>query len=441
MAFPIIYVDTAGNGGATTNSGSSDTSSPTVSGTGTASVSSTTVTFTGSPDLSMVPTDGSATIYIAGATNTNQNVFRITAVDNTAKTVTVDTAPTGSLTNVNWAIGGRQILPNTSLEGAVKAGWIVQVNNSLAAVASTYFTCRNAGNSTNGIITIRGKTGGRPTLNTTNTANVITANNQAGWRITNLTIDQDGASGNAMSIYTAWVVDNCRIIDGGADGINHVANSQCFIINCEITGVGGAGVNTLNNNSVLIGNYIHDVGTYGFTCNQANPVCVLLFNVFDTCGLQAIYLSSASVSFAVGPVIFGNTIYGCGNSGYEVGDVDAVGVLMNNIFAENGNASGEYNIDMPSGMAWTGYHANNIFFHSGGGGGANLNNFTADASDLTSDPQFANAAGGDFTIALTSPAKGAGFPGVLGINGGTGYLDIGALQRQLISGTARIIGG
>lgn len=157
--------------------------------------------------------------------------------------------------------------------------------------------------------------------------------------------------------------------------------------------------------------------------------------------MQAIYLSSASVSFAVGPVIFGNTIYGCGNSGYEVGDVDAVGVLMNNIFAENGNASGEYNIDMPSGMAWTGYHANNIFFHSGGGGGANLNNFTADASDLTSDPQFANAAGGDFTIALTSPAKGAGFPGVLGINGGTGYLDIGALQRQLISGTARIIGG
>lgn len=441
MAFPIIYIDTAGNGGAVTNSGSTDSSTPTVSGTATATVASTTVTFTGGPDLSTVPTDGSATIYIAGATNTNQRVFRITAVDNGAKTVTVDTAPTGSLTNVDWAIGGRQILPSSAnLEGAIKAGWIVQINNTLAANAGTYLTCRNSGDSTSGPVWLRGKSGSRPVLNCTNTSSCITANNMSNWKVTNLELDQDGASGAAMTIYISWVVENVKVIDAGGAGFDHSAgNSPSWVINCDIAGTGGAGISTISNSTVVVGCYIHGCTGAGIAASGANPQNTIINNIIANNTGKGIHISTAANATMQGPTIYGNTIYGNGDSGYEATDTDTFGLVMNNIFSQNGNAAGEYNIEAAGGELH-GYHAYNVLYHSGGGGGANLSGVTANSTELTSDPTMTNPASGDFSLQTGSPALQAGFPGFLGINGGTGYLDIGALQKLVTAGASGAVG-
>jgi hypothetical protein len=63
-----------------------------------------------------------------------------------------------------------------------------------------------------------------------------------------------------------------------------------------------------------------------------------------------------------------------------------------------------------------------------------------------SDPLFVSTTNNseDFALQSSSPAKAAGFPGAMYI-GGTGYRDIGALQRQEPTGGGStrgyIIGG
>jgi hypothetical protein len=117
MALPTLYIDT---GGHALGSGSTDTANPTHDSTTngvTVSVSGTTVTFSGAIDLSTVPTDGSGTIWINDATNSNAKIFKITSVDDGADTLVVSVAPTGTIaTNsfttarvlrVRWRLDGR----------------------------------------------------------------------------------------------------------------------------------------------------------------------------------------------------------------------------------------------------------------------------------------------------------------------------------------------
>jgi parallel beta-helix repeat protein len=165
---------------------------------------------------------------------------------------------------------------------------------------------------------------------------------------------------------------------------------------------------------------------------------VVSANIIDTCAGKGINDSGAPTTIGHAFIIDGNTIYGCGDSGLAVADADRRIILTNNIFSENGNAAGEYNVEWVAGAAeYVGFHAWNVFYHSGGGGGANLSGLTVNAqvasSEFTTDPAFTNAAGGDFSIGSTSPAKAAGFPGQF-LGGSLGYLDIGAVQRQEAGG-------
>ena len=155
--------------------------------------------------------------------------------------------------------------------------------------------------------------------------------------------------------------------------------------------------------------------------------------IINTCGGRGINIGGAGDSRAR-LIADGCTIYGCGNSGIE-SNANSELTLLNTILAENGNAAGEYNVEWTAGDAEKiGFHAWNVFYHSGGGGGANLLGLTANAvvtsSEFTTDPTFTNAAGADFSIGSSSPAKAAGFPGAFLGSSSTGYLDIGAVQRQ-----------
>lgn len=429
-----IYVDT---GGATTNSGSTDNNAASLSGTN-ATVVGSVITLDGSPDLTGVVTSGAtqSTIYLAQATNSNQKIFWITAADNGAKTVTVSVAPTG-VTGSNWAIGGRFVWTPASIEGALRAGDLVTVNNSIASSASTVVTERTAGSSSGGFIKMIGKSGSRPTITHSSTSNCIAGSATASlWWVENLELIQQGASGNALSrTGSGNVIYNVKISDAGGVGISNTnSDNNTRIIACEISGCGGDGIND-SGNDILIGNYVHDVTGDGYEHNQNNGSAIFIRNIFDTCAARGIYFPGAATVQTSLFIFDGNTVYGCGNTGLEVADTDYSFTMLNNIFAENGNAAGEYNVEWTAGTAeLVSFHAWNLFYSSGGGGSANLSGLTAGAqvsgSELTTDPAFTNAASGDFSIGSSSPAKAVGFPGAFLGGTSTGYLDMGAVQRQ-----------
>lgn len=427
-----LYIDT---GGAATNSGSTDTNSATVSGAN-ATVAGSVVTLDGAPDLSGLITSGptQSSIHLSQATNTNQKIFWITAFDNTAKTVTVSVAPTG-VTGSAWAIGGRHVWTPASIEQAVRAGDTVIFNNSVASSAATILTQRVVGTSAAGYVKWVGKAGTRPVITATSTNPAVagTATGALNW-LENLELIQQGASGNCLNRTSdGSVYYNVKISDAGAVGIaNTNAASGGKIIGCEISGCGGDAVNDTGND-MLLGNYLHDCTGDGYEHNQNNGQLVFVRNIIDTCGGRGIYYPGAASGSNSLFFIDGNTVYGCGNSGFEVADADYGFLLTNNIFSENGNAAGEYNIEWTAGSGdYVTFHAWNIAYHSGGGGGANLSGITMNVqvsgSEFTTDPAFTNPGAGDFTISVSSPAKGAGYPGAF-LGGPTGSLDLGAVQR------------
>lgn len=427
MALPTIYADT---GGSATNSGSSDNNAADLSGAA-ASVASTTVTLTtDNPNLSGVPTDGSATIYIADATNSNQKIFKITATDNTAKTVTVDIAPTGSIVASAWAIGGRFVWTSASIEAAIVGGWSVQFNNSPASKSGAAFFTFRAAATTATPINVFGKSGVRPVITITDTSNVFAAGSNDGWKITNLELVQQGASGDVITgLGGGSTVFNVKISDGGGNGIAGTETMTRYQGN-EISGVGADGINN-SAGVTMFGNYVHDNAGDGVDA-LSQTATMILDNIFDTNGGQGIeFRSGIAANFANTNSVMGNIIYASGANGMRVNDGDYSVMLYNNIFQNNGNAAGEYNVNWAGGNTaeTLGIHGYNCFNTAGGGGSSNLSGLTTNATEITTDPLFVDAANGDFRLQSTSPCKGTGFPGQF-LGGPLGYMDMGAVQRQ-----------
>ena len=539
-----IYIDAAG--GSTTNSGSTNNAAADVTLTinaGEAFADATLLVDVNTGALTSIVTSGStqSTIYFTNATNANKKIFWISAYDNVSspKTITVDTIPTGLTAGTSTGtIGGQWKAPvNTGMStidsaSTLRPGDVVQFNDSPATSTQDFLTCRAAGTSA-GRITVKGKSGVRPVITVSNTTQCIenNASNFAGWWFENLEMAQQGASGNVVFGMTATVFYNVKIGDGGGDGISVGAGGN-IIIASEITGLGASAISTGTANAVTSGNYLHDVATNGISEGGGNTVQTIDKNIIDTCGGRGIQFTGSPSNLQGTRFISGNTIYGCGDSGIEVSNASHVAILINNILSENGNAAGEYNVEFVAGAAEiVSFHAWNVFYHSGGGGGSNLLNLTVNAqvasSEFTTDPQFTatgnktftsgdvnttaetititahgytagqvvmmtsttgavptgvalntpyyvmvtdantiqlsltyaspaainltaagsgtttihNGATANFAIGSTSPAKAAGYPGAF-LGGSTGYLDIGAVQRQEAGGGGGpLIGG
>lgn len=437
MASATLYMDT---GGSSTNSGTTDTNSATLSGSAATAVT-TVITLDGSPDLSGIAVDGSQAIYLSQASNSNQKIFFITASDNTLKTVTVSVAPSG-ITSSAWTIGGRMVYTSANFESALRAGDTIIFNNSPASKSGgSFLTLRNAGDSTSGFITVKGKTGLRPVLQITDTNNVLSGS-AAHWKFENLEFAQSGASGDVISASGGGhVFVNIKISDGGGFGFT-TGNGARFALS-EISGVSSSGIRYtgIDQGFTVYGCYIHDVGSAGYL-NGSGGGGTLLYNIFDTCTTTGINFGNDSYGGTNRLVIvIGNIVYKCGTHGINQTAGDLGNLWFNNIVSENGNTSGEYNINFSSESDQiNSYHDYNCLYTAGSGGAANYQNFTLSTNEITTNPLFIDPDNGDFRLSYSSPCKGTGFPGTY-LGGPTGSMDMGSMQRVENQGNTSGSGG
>lgn len=434
-----VYIDTAGS--ATANSGTTDENVAPITLTvhATYAGGATIQVTVNTGNLDNVVTAAGPTqsaVMFNDATNANQKIFWITAVDNVSspKTITVSVAPTGLVAGTSTGgIGGRMVWTAANIMAALRAGDTVYFNNDPAAQAATFIDTSVPGTSAAGTVKWVGKPGAKRRLNATSTNPCVLADQNFQY-FENLEFDQDGASGNAVTVSGAGVVFNdCKVSDAGGIGISFTGGGN-LAIDCEITGTGadGIAISSSSSNTHIHGCYIHDVVGDGIEISSGTASVTLFGNIIANASARGVFCSSAAiVSTAAYIQLINNTIYGCGNSGLEVTDADQQVVLIGNIIHSNGNAAGEANVEWAAGAAeYIGFHGWNCFYHPGTGGASNLSGLTANSTEITVDPKLVDPGNYDFRLQSGSGARGTGFPTTF--TGGSafpGSMDMGAVQR------------
>lgn len=446
MALPTITCDNL-NGSNTAASGAG----PATAVTGTASAhtngaATTTITLTNSPDLSGVAVDGSAVIHLI--TSSGRRFSMITAVDNIAKTVTVEDSFTIALASpVDYAIGGKLASPFvTQLSLDVKSGWTVDsldtgvaytgfsLNLSNVAANGAYWTCSN------------GQAIWERTL-TTNVSYLCILDTYH--KFSNLHFKSVGSGGNYVvgifstaisanghrSVFINCVFETTGTATGGSSGaISMTANSAttgAVILNCRFIG-GRRGVyrtsGVATRGLVVQGCVFTGQTTAGVSIGVELNGINITGNVFTS---NAIGIQLAAV---VTGDICNNTIHGNTGDGISF-TASPVGVaILNNQITGNGG----YGINSTVSQTFIISTIDHNNFGTGGtantSGNTHANITTALGNDnLNVDPGYTNAAGLDFSIGVNT--KAAGFPDsaeYIGAGQSTtySYVDIGAAQRE-----------
>lgn len=431
MARPTITANT-GTGSDTAASGCGHTAI-TAGGNDGASVNgTTTVDLTAdNPDLSAVAADASSGTWCMWVnTSTGRQFSRITAADNTAKTVTVATAYAVTESGKAWGIGGKRATWTVAMFADAQAGWTLQTetdqNISAALVTGA------AGDTTSGPILVKGDSASTLRVITQSAnANCFTVSNTQ-WAFANLQLKCSAGtktSNAGISIGTAVVrVVNC-IFGGSANpvynGILHTENGgSALCVGCEFyTAYNGWSTGTRASITVAaVDCFFHDCGNSGIVSTDSGTAvlirCVFHGNAEDGAALPS------STNVVDSCVFDANT-----DDGLVVGPTNLL-VLTNNIFS---NHSGTSDQGTKCGAAVPFMTQMYVDFN------CLYNNATPDANlptqtnGSTADPQYTDAANHDFGVGANMKAIG-GPPAAanhLGISSTThSYLDIGAAQRS-----------
>lgn len=450
MAFPTVtYNNITGSASAASGAG------PATALTGTAaSYALQVITLDGSPDLSGVDTTGLHVIYLQ--TTTGVRFFKITAVDDSADTVTVTGIVGGTATGLAWAIGGKRNSPfdtddDGSTTSGLAAGWTVDIEYTGSTYSGTGLTWQKDGNTTDGPITYTSSSSTRPTLQSDSGANVDTINLDSADHIvisnlkvhnargfgTGVSCVYSNHSGNASNL----VIDNNEFSVGNCTtGVmirTGRAPSDCRISNNHFNGAGStattiaavdwgsAAGNDAIHSTLIFGNFFDRLTGNGISLKR-NLSIVIAGNIFDGCA-NAIALDVESRSEAA--KIIANTFYNPTADGISIaaGNNQLGLSILNNIFS----GAGAYAVHSESEFPKI-YSDGNCYYNSTSGvSPAGATGIVLGPNDITTDPGMTDPANQDFTLTTSASAKGAGVPGSWqGLTGNDGSPDIGAIQRE-----------
>jgi parallel beta-helix repeat protein len=193
------------------------------------------------------------------------------------------------------------------------------------------------------------------------------------------------------------------ILFGGGVGNELVKN--------HIHDCGSYGIYAAYSDGLIEGNVVHDTGRYAIHLfsYKTNDNWIIRNNTFYDNGIRGtIKPSSIGVALNTGSILishgknnqfYNNLVYGS-HAGVRVwGNADNTLVANNTIYGNKG-----YGIRVDSTNSDNTRIINNISFGNGGGQIEDVGSGTSKQNNLTTDPKFVNAGGGDFGLQAGSPA-------------------------------------
>lgn len=240
------------------------------------------------------------------------------------------------------------------------------------------------------------------------------------WKVENIRGTSSGSNGlraddNAVFQNVKWVSSDTNAVGFALNGGGLIGAPTLFI-NCEAeTSASGPSAVRISGTGVIVDGCKFKSATMGILTTTAGTMLQIAYSIVS--GGGGVNLASTG-SFksknctyygAETPAGTGITVFGAG-----------VAILFSNNIVYGWTTG----ISQATANQTTNYYDYNDFFNNT----TDRTNVTAGAGDIALDPQFTDAANGDFSIGTN--LKATGFPGVFPGALTTGYIDIGAVQRQ-----------
>lgn len=252
----------------------------------------------------------------------------------------------------------------------------------------------------------------------------------------------NGTLGMINSTVMGAAIYNCYFDQNGYDvvgTISHAVN-KCWFKNGGATTTSGTNqaIRGIQYGAEFYGNFIDAWRGGGIDLATPSNISSVIFNVIaniKSSSKPGIEYSSPSNDYIT--VIANNTVYGCASDGIKLTNVYAILIscIVNNILSNNTG----YGLNCAVGSTALNDRTKNLIdynnFYLNTTGARNA--VSAGSNDLALDPTFTNAAGGDYSIGTN--LKALAYPGAFPGGTSTGYLDMGAVQRQESSSSLPII--
>ena len=372
------------------------------------------------------------TIAITGGTGFTTGFYSIRSV--AAAVATMDrSVGTGGSTGGTGNLGGARSgysVGTTTLQSSLVAGNKVWIKNEAwnEAVALTIGGAAATPIIHEGYDTSRGDkpTGtGRPLNNRASAAGDGITISQLYNRFLYLRVTAAGDAGfSIQQSLNAFIY--CRSYGNTGEGFEGTGAFTTHMFGCEIDTNSNYGAT----NWVPFGscNYWHDNTLGGFS--KAGNGGTHIFSIFEANAGNGIDSGGGS-----SPMNIQNCVFD-GNTGASTDGVNGTNVptshWINNIFSNNGRRGVTVTDGDSIYSDYNCYYNNTTAAISPASGAAGAPNQPGTNDQVAVDPQFTNRGAGDFSIGTN--LKALGFPGVFPGALSTGYMDIGAVQRQEAGG-------
>lgn len=326
----------------------------------------------------------------------------------------------GAKTGGDWAYGGAlDILTDALLEGMI-AGNTIYVKNDGTMTLGGALDVANDGTTANPII-IEGYNASRGD-NPTGTdrpliaaaANATTFDNF--WHFKNLRFTMTSLAG--LKVDDGGLILNCKATNSSGSSfreaftLNHSSNIGARIINSEAISTAGIAISVTG--GIAIGNYIHD-STGGLTISSSSRISMAMSNVIDTC------TNGITIPTGAGQIILNNTIYNSSTNCIGTGTLSNRAVVMNNILDNCGTGINVTASGLGPFVDWNNYTNNST----------DVSGVTKGDNATALDPEFEDAANGDFGVGENMKSSGPNFPGTVnGLTTSDTHMDQGAVQRE-----------